>query len=52
MTTSNAKVTDSVSVEVNGETHSKGPDPDRLVDHAADVKAYNARLRKEARQAE
>lgn len=48
MATSTAKVTDSVVVELNGEQADvKGPAPDRLRGHAAEVKAYAARLRKE-----
>lgn len=48
-------ISDEVSVEVNGQPladDTKGPDPDRLADHAAETKAYNSRLRKEAKQAQ
>lgn len=52
MATSKSKVTDSITVELNGTTvepEGKGPDPDRLANHKAETKAYEARLRKEAK---
>ncbi len=62
MATSRAKVDDYIVVEQNGVvTHEgghtpddpnetpKGPDPDRLANHAAEAKAFVARLRKESK---
>jgi len=48
MVTNQSQVTDSVTVAVNGEqVDAKGPDADRLKGHAAEARAFDARLRKE-----
>lgn len=39
---------DTVKVEVNGDPQVKGPDPDRLENHSAEVRAHAKRLQKEA----
>lgn len=44
-----AQLTDSIIVELNGvRTDAKGPDPDRLADHAKERRAFANRLRKES----
>jgi hypothetical protein len=40
MTTSKAKITDKISVEFNGQVDGKGPDEDRLKNHADQVKRF------------
>lgn len=42
-----AKVTDSLSVEVNGEPTVKGPADDRLAEHDAEMAAWEARQAEE-----
>lgn len=53
MTTSKAAITDSVTVftntfdDANVDPDAKGPDPDRLADHAAETEAFAARMEQE-----
>lgn len=64
MATSKSQITDGVVASINGEVVDgdpadlepgadvKGPDPDRLANHAAEVEAHAARLREESKAEE
>lgn len=46
--TSRSRITDSISVEVNGEPTTKEADPERLAEHDAEAAAFEARLAAES----